>query len=216
MKDRKVFCDCCGNELMLALNMDYNIAFYDRKEKKQKTVLHLCDKDVKKVRTMKFVPQTNCRIRKVPNWYNVIEYNAGKQKSLYQIPEWNLEQILAINNRKKTLFTVEGKVYYTKEYVLSLLDGSKKTDFRTPDEWYIYFNQLVFNKQTSDEKSKYETKWHNNVGFNKPDAKLMSAMARLTFEGKELSEDQMQILRDRLPKYAEQIANLVNEGNEVV
>lgn len=212
---KHIFCDCCGQELMPELDMDYRVAFYDREERKQKTVLHLCEKDIKKVRYMKFVPQKNCRIRKVPKWYNVIEYNAGKQKSLFQIPEWNLDQILAINNAKKTLFTIEGKVYYTKEHVLGLVDGSIKTKGKTPEQWLFEFVQKLYNRQTTDEKAKYETKWHNNVGFNKPDAQFMSAMARLTFEGKELVGDQLPTLQKRFIKYAEQVANLVNEENGV-
>ena len=211
---KRIFCDCCGKELLQELDMNYNIIFYDRQEKTSKTVLRLCETDVKKVRTMKFVPQKNCRIRTLPKWYNVVEHNAGKQKSLFQVPEWNLDQILAINNSKKTLFTVEGKVYYTKEYVLSLVDGSIKTKIDL-DKWLINFNQGLYNMQTSDEKAKYATKWHNNVGYNKPDAQFMSAMARLSFEGKELSYDQIATLRKKFKKYAEQVANIINEKNGI-
>ena len=40
-------------------------------------------------------------------------------------------------------------------------------------------------------------------------------MARLTFEGKELVGDQLPTLQKRFTKYAEQVANLINEENRV-
>lgn len=208
----RFFCDCCGKEIMKK-ELQYNIVFYNRTTKHQKTELHLCLDDVKKVRNMKFVPEKNCRKRKIPVFYNIIEMHLRLQKSLYQIPEWNLDQIRSINVKDpKKLFLSNGKRYYTKEYVLSLIDPAIN---KNADKALIEFVQKLFNKQTDDEKKKYETKYHNNVGFNKPDAKFMSAMARLTFEGKELSESQLEVTRKRFIKYAEQVANLINDENEI-
>lgn len=209
----RFFCDCCGKEITKK-ELQYGIVFYNRTTKHQKMELHLCLDDVKKVRNMKFVPEKNCRKRKVPDFYNIMEMHLGLQKSLYQVPEWNLDQIRSINVKDpKKLFLSNGKRYYTKEYILSLVDPAinhKNADYRLME-----FVQKLFNKQTDDEKSKYETKWHNNVGFNKPDAKFMSAMARISFEGKELSPSQLDVTRKRFYKYAEQVANLINEENEI-
>ena len=208
----RFFCDCCGKEITRK-DLQYGIVFYNRTTKHQKLELHLCENDVKKVRNMKFVPEKNCRKRKIPDFYNVMEMHLGLQKSLYQIPEWNLDQIRSINIKDpKKLFLSNGKRYYTKEYILSLIDPAIN---KNADKALIEFVQKLFNKQTDDEKKKYETKYHNNVGFNKPDAKFMSAMARLTFEGKELSESQLEVTRKRFIKYAEQVANLINDENEI-
>ena len=219
---RRFFCDCCGKEITNK-ELQYGVVFYNRTLKQQKLELHLCGTDIKKVRNMKFVPQKNCKIRKVPNFYNIIEMHLGLQKSLYQIPEWNLDQIRSINVKDpKKLFLENGKRYYTKEYILSLIDGSIHYkwngyvwDKEKSDQKLMEFVQKLFNKQTDDEKNKYETKWRNNVGFNKPDAKFMSAMARLSFEGKPLSDKQIEVTRARFIKYAEQVANLLNEENEI-
>lgn len=209
----RFFCDCCGKEITKK-DLQYGIVFYNRTTKKQKIELHLCENDVKKVKNMKFVPQKNCRIRKIPSFYNIIETHMGFSKSLYQIPEWYLDQIRSINVKDpKKLFLSNGKRYYTKEYILSLIDPVVNPE--NADKRLLEFVQKLFNKQTDDEKSKYETKWHNNVGFNKPDAKFMSAMARISFEGKELSPAQLETTRKRFYKYAEQVANLLNDENEI-
>lgn len=207
----RVFCDCCGKEITTK-GKQYGIVFYDRKEKTQKIQLHLCEDDVKKVRNMKFVPMKNVRIRTVPKFFNIKETHLGKEKSLYVIPEWNLAQILSVKHiDNRNLFTEDGKRYYTPEYILSCVDGSIKSV--TPDEKLMQFVQKLYEKQTDDEKAKYETKWHNNIGFNKSDAKFMSAMARESFAKgwKSLSEKQLAEVRRRFTKYATQVSDLLNE-----
>ena len=216
MAIRRFFCDCCGKEITTE-ELRYNVAFYNKKEKKQKTMLHLCEIDMKKVRNMKFVPQKNVRLKKMPEFYNIVECHMGKEKSLYVVTAWNLDQILLTMDRKDPtkLFCENGKRYYTKEYVLGRIDGSIKPEEK--DETLMKYVQLLFNKQTIEEKAKYETKFHNNVGFNKPDAKFLSAMARESFAKgyASLSPAQIDETKRRFKKYAEQVADLLNEEQEL-
>ena len=209
---RRFFCDCCGMEIT-SKEKQYGVVFYNKSEKTSKTVLHLCGTDIKKVRNMKFVPMKKVRVRKIPTFYNVIESHLGKDKALYMIPEWSLDQILSVNHKDpRNLFTEDGKRYYTAEYIISTIDGSIDKEYAT--ENLMKYVQLLFNRQTDDEKAKYETKHHNNVGFNKPDAKFMSAMARESFNKgwSSLSDKQIEVVKDRFIKYAEQVANIMNEN----
>lgn len=205
---RRFFCDTCGKEITTE-EKRYNIALFNRATKKQKTILHLCETDVKKVRNMKYIPKKNCRVRKIPTFYNVVESHCGKDKSLYIITDWNIDQLQSINTKDPTkLYLEDGRRYFTKEYVLALVD-SKNIE---GDIHLMHYTQLLFKKQTNDEKAKYETKYHNNVGFNKSDAKFMSAMARESFNKgiESLSANQIDTVRKRFTKYAEQVANILN------
>jgi len=211
---RRFFCDCCGCEITDHANR-YTICLIDKKSKKSKAVLHLCATDAKKVRQMKLVPMQNVRVRRFPKLYNVVEKHADRQKALYILPEWNVDQLKSLKRTDRTkLRTADGLIYYTKEYVLSRVDGSFKPE--EARKKLIEWTQLLFNYQTEDEKKSYETKHHNNRGFNKPDAKFMSAMARVAFtQGYEcLSEKQWQVIYKRFVKYAEQVANILNESQE--
>lgn len=211
---RRFFCDCCGKDITKKENR-YNVALYDRTNKTTKTVLHLCAVDIKKVRNLKLIPQKNVRLRKTPNFYNVIESHLDKEKSLYILPSWNVDQLLSIDMKDPTkLKTEDGYVYYTKEYILSRVDGSYKPE--DAHKHLIEWTQLLYNHQTEDEKKDYKTKHHNNRGFNKSDAKFMSAMAKVAFDKSSdtLSEKQWAQLLKMFTKYAEQVANILNEENE--
>jgi len=205
---RRFFCNCCGKEL--GDDNKHRVVLRDRMEKKDKTALYLCEKDVRLVEKMKFIPYTNVRERRIPKFFNVkVAYPGGKEKTLYVVPEWNIPQINALDKTDKTkLFTRDGHIYYTPEYVLMTIDrediGTKKLL-----EWI----RLLFTKQTDDEKKEYKTKWHNNQGFNKPDAQFMSAMARVSFDKSDeaLSEKQLEVVRKRFRKYAAQVADLLND-----
>lgn len=215
---RRFFCDCCGMEIT-AKERQYGIVFYDRTECTQKIELHLCEKDVKKVRQMRFAPMKNVRVRTIPKFYNIIETHMGRQVSLYQIPEWNLDQIRSVNHKDpKRLFTVDGKRYYTPEFILSRVDGSIEPEFA--DKQLMGYVFLLYCKQTGDERKDYTTKWHNNRGFNKPDAKFMSAMAKVYFDNSEkehpLTEKQLEEVRRRFPKYAEQVADILNDEDVII
>ena len=112
------------------------------------------------------------------------------------------------------LRTADGDIYYTKEYILSRIDGSVKPE--QAKHRLIEWTQLLFKQQTEDEKKSYETRYHNNRGFNKPDAQFMSAMAKVAFDKGEdaLSDKQVARMLKMFTKYAEQVANILNEENE--
>ena len=210
---RRFFCDCCGKEIT-SKERQYSIVFYDRTEKTQQLELHLCEKDVKKVRQMRFSPMKNVRIRKIPKFYNIIEMHLNKQTSLYQVPEWNLDQIRSINHKDpRRLFTEDGRRYFTPEFILSRVDGSIEPE--RADERLMNYVYLLYCKQTADERLEYKTKWHNNRGFNKSDSKFMSGIAKYYFEHSHIqhpmSDKQLAEIRRRFTKYAEQVANILNE-----
>ena len=215
---QRFFCDCCGQEIT-SKERRYGIVFYNRKEKTQKLELHLCPTDIKKVRQMRFAPMKNVRVRTIPTFYNIIETYMDKSTSLYQIPEWNLDQIRSVCHKDpRKLFTEDGKRYYTPEYILSKVDGSIEPD--KADESLMNYVYLLYCKQTSDERAEYRTKWHNNKGFNKSDSKFMSGMAKYYFdhhnEKNPMSEKQLAEIRRRFRKYVEQVANILNEEDLVL
>ncbi len=211
---RRFFCDTCGKDITDKVNR-YNVAIYNRSVKTTETKLHLCADDIKKVRNMKLIPMANVRVRKSPDFYNVVESHLGKEHSLYILPEWNIKQLESLNKKDMTkLRTAEGNIYYTKEYILSRVDGSVKPE--QAKHRLVEWTQLLFKHQTEDEKKNYETKYHNNRGFNKPDARFMSAMAKVAFDKGEdaLSDKQVDQMFKLFTKYAEQVADILNEENE--
>lgn len=211
---RRFFCDCCGKDITVKANR-YNVSLFNRTTKTSETKLHLCADDIKKVRNMKLVPMSNVRIRRIPEFYNVVVSHLNKSESVYILPEWNVTQLESLNRKDPTkLRTADGNIYYTKEYILSRVDGSVKPE--QAKHRLIEWTQLLFKHQTEDEKKNYETKYHNNRGFNKPDAKFMSAMARVAFDRGEdaLSDKQIAQMYKMFTKYAEQVADILNEESE--
>ncbi len=207
---RRMFCDCCGREITTDSER-YTVILRDRTEKKDKKILQLCADDIKLVRRMKFTPNKCVRSRKTPKFYTVKISHLGKEESIYIVPDY---QAMQICNLKKIwaaskLIGSDGRQYFTKEYILYNIESGK--DARKN---LLAWNRLLFTKQTEDEKKEYKTKWHNNAGYNQADAKFMSAMAKITFDKSDdaLTDAQYETLKKRFVKYAQQVADLLNEG----
>jgi hypothetical protein len=87
----------------------------------------------------------------------------------------------------------------------------------TSDEFAVSCLKELYKKQTEEEKRVGVTKIYNDVGFNKNDSEMLSSMAQqaILWETqpkypKPLSVKQYIVIRNRLPKYSRQIANLLN------
>lgn len=82
--------------------------------------------------------------------------------------------------------------------------------------WLIRGLKAIYAKQTSDEQSTDMTLNHNSVGFSAFDAEFLSTLAKqvLEFEAgrsrfsSPLSHKQFLILRDKMCKYAMQLARI--------
>jgi hypothetical protein len=205
----KYFCDHCGCEITTDSDR-YNVIFRDRTEKTDKTEMHLCAADIKLVNKMKFAPCRATRSRKEPKWFNIKVAHLGKENTLYMIPDYQTVQVLNLKHEglHKPLRKYNGMMYWTKEEVLYTINHTELAKTQL-----LAWNRMLFQKQTEDEKKDYETKHHNNVGFNKSDAKFMSAMAKITFDKSDdaITDAQYETLKNRFTKYAQQVADLLNE-----
>lgn len=68
----------------------------------------------------------------------------------------------------------------------------------------------IYENQTSDEKSSYETKHVNGIGFNGADAAIMSRFAEFYIRYGFLSPKMMMIARKKIMKYAGQLCRIAN------
>jgi len=104
----------------------------------------------------------------------------------------------------------------------SLARGAEmiESNMAESDKWLIRGLLAIFDKQTSDEQWACSTQHHNKVGFTGPDSYLMSKFAKQvkSWEGTPpqdrryptpLSPRQREITRERMPKYAGQLARIV-------
>lgn len=89
----------------------------------------------------------------------------------------------------------------------------------TDERWLHRGILAIYERQTTDEKQREETKHQNGIGFNGPDAKFMSKMAQqilLWQAGKwkyrfPMSPRQQAAARNRIRKYAGQLLRIVEE-----
>ena len=75
---------------------------------------------------------------------------------------------------------------------------------------------IVFNNQRDDEIAANNTYHKNRKGFNKPDAKILSQIAKDKLDGKELTADQLNEVSKRMPKYAKQIMKTKMSSGQIV
>ena len=84
-----------------------------------------------------------------------------------------------------------------KEYLQNLVRTNKKALYRAII--------LIADKQTPEEKAYGATIDHNGVGFGAVDAKMMTALALRLRCGGELTERELAICRNKMPKYWRQL-----------
>ena len=89
-----------------------------------------------------------------------------------------------------------------------------KFKLSTDRKWMERGLIILFDQQTTDEQTRRFTDNSNGVGFNKPDAKLLSSFAQQIKDGKTLSSNQLIYLQRKLPKYWRQLYN-VSDKNKI-
>lgn len=72
--------------------------------------------------------------------------------------------------------------------------------------------EILYRRQTRDERAGARTVWLNERGFNQDDAPVLTPLARRVWRGQPLSKTELNIARYRLPKYARQVADYLNRG----
>jgi len=77
--------------------------------------------------------------------------------------------------------------------------------------WLIRGILCIFARQTADEQSVNQTKWHNGVGFGAVDAEILSSFAKQIENGRTLSQRQIEVARKCMRKYAMQLARIARE-----
>jgi len=87
-----------------------------------------------------------------------------------------------------------------KEYLQNLLRTNKKALYRAIT--------LIADLQTPEEKAYGATIDHNGVGFGAVDAEMMTALALRLKYGGELTERELAICRNKMPKYWRQLMNI--------
>lgn len=68
----------------------------------------------------------------------------------------------------------------------------------------------LYAEQTVDEKADGDTKYHNGVGFNGVDTKIMGSFAEFLNRAGFLTEKQKAVARRKLVKYNKQLTRLAN------
>ena len=69
----------------------------------------------------------------------------------------------------------------------------------------------IYEKQTESEKQSETTREYNGVGFTAFDGELLTSFAKQVQAGRELSPRQLSYLFKRMPKYAGQLYQIVNQ-----
>ena len=91
---------------------------------------------------------------------------------------------------------------WTKEEILNLLANN--------DEMVKRSVLKLYEKQTDYEKAVQNTEESNGVGFNGLDANLLSSFAEFALKSGFLTTKQTAIARNKLKKYAGQLAKIAN------
>jgi len=82
------------------------------------------------------------------------------------------------------------------------------------DRWLYRGLLAIHNKQTADEQRCRETKEDNGVGFNGVDAQILSKYAEDYKKYKRLTPKQLAVCRNKMLKYANQLAKIANMKGE--
>jgi hypothetical protein len=124
-------------------------------------------------------------------------------------------EITAYDGEKKDYLIANGfmKKYepkvWTKENIIELLETRRDAIERAI--------LALYRLQTEDEQSSQETKHSNGVGFNGADARFMSSLVDwMINKGRRLSFKQAEAAKNKLKKYANQLANIANKKITIV
>jgi hypothetical protein len=86
-----------------------------------------------------------------------------------------------------------------------------KAKLQSDDYWLERAVLAIYDKQTSNEKTSEQTIEDNGVGFNGPDSRYLSYVARWIKSGKQLDGHHLLKVRSRMSKYSKQLARIANK-----
>jgi len=86
-----------------------------------------------------------------------------------------------------------------------------KEQLKTNDRWAIRGLIVIYQHQTTEEKSSHQTVENNGVGFNGFDADFASSLAEQYKQKGYLSPNQLTRLHRIMPKYAGQLYSVAQE-----
>lgn len=148
-------------------------------------------------------------------------FDTKKEKLMFDLCSGCLESIakmeVPIDNLK--LRTSSGKRFWTENQIAEHVFSDNLHILKALKALYKY--------QTDDEKRARETKYDNNVGFNKPDSNFLTGMAKkylaleekIKEQGREVTladvdqdftEKQMEPIRKKMEKYIAQLTTIAN------
>lgn len=93
---------------------------------------------------------------------------------------------------------------YSPDMIASKLQSS--------DRWVNRAVVALYQAQAPAEQQTKSTCYLNGIGFNRTDARIMSSFAAQILRGRALSPRQLAVARELLPKYARQLARIVNQA----
>lgn len=146
------------------------------------------------------------KAKEVPEYTRIFAepMTKGKSVQLYDVLPEQLEKIIALDipKEKLQLKTTDNRRVWTVYNVRHLIETNK-------DEMLKLMRKL-FEYQTEDEQVSRTTKWQNAVGFNQADAGFLTGMSRIYDSTGKFTEGQINGIRKRMLKYAQQITILLN------
>jgi len=101
---------------------------------------------------------------------------------------------------KHGITTKSGKINFVRQML------------RTNAGWACRAVLRLYERQTADEQQSENTRHWNAVGFNGTDAGILSSFAKQLMKGWTLSDKQMAIVYKKVPKYARQITEIIEQG----
>ena len=84
----------------------------------------------------------------------------------------------------------------------------------TDPRWALRALERIYADQTRAEQAAGHTSEHNGVGFSGVDGDILSSFAEQFARRRSLSPKQMEILFKKMPKYARQLLNAVEDKGE--
>lgn len=91
-----------------------------------------------------------------------------------------------------------------------------KAKLSTNEKWAVRGLERIAMRQTAYELEEKSTKENNGVGFSGPDAEILTSFYRVVRAGYMLTARQMEVLLQKMPKYANQLVTIsLNEGKLV-
>ena len=209
-----VYCHICG-KILVSDNEIYQVVEQDPYTFKSKKLYDVCKECSEKLSVKEFpLKRQTPSIRKNPKFKSIIlrQVKPRKEHIIYDVLPYQFDIIksLEVNIDDLKLVYQDGKRVYTVNQIETWINK----DYHN----LIDAMTLLYKYQTDDEKKNRETKYANNVGFNKPDAAFMTGMCRIYEErGYDTYTDaQLATIKKCMKKYINQIMFYINSQNIIL